>query len=251
MPANLENSAVATRLEKGTKEYWSGYPIPSPEDLPNPRIKLESPALQADSLLNELWGKPHESEKEREKAGLKLNIKKTKIMVSGPITSWQIDGEKHGNMRDFVFLGYKITADGDCSGEIKSWAPKNWCFWTVVLEKTLESPLDCKEIQPVNVKGNQSWIFIRRTDAEAPIFWLADAKELAHWKRPWCWERLKAGGEGEDKGWDGWWHHRLDGHEFEQFLGVSDGQGSLAFYSPWGHKESDMTERLNWTNLEK
>ena len=133
----------------------------------------------------------------------------------------------------------------------ESWAPKNWCYWTVVLEKSLESPLDCKEIQPVNVKGNQSWIFIRRTDAEAPILWLADAKELTHWKRPWCWERLKAGGEGEDRGWDGWWHHRLDGHEFEQFLGVSDGQGSPACYSPRGHKESDMTEWLNWTDLEK
>ena len=85
----------------------------------------------------------------------------------------------------------------------ESWAPKNWCFWIVVLEKTLESPLDIKEIQPVHPKRNQSWIFIRRTDVEAetPVLWLP--QELTHWKRPWCWERLKAGGEGVDRGWDG------------------------------------------------
>ena len=92
----------------------------------------------------------------------------------------------------------------------KSWAPKNWCFflkkilfWTVVLEKTLESPLDSKEIKPVNSKGNQSWIFIGRTDveAEAPA---SGCEELIHWKRLWCWGRLKAGGEGDDRGWDGW-----------------------------------------------
>ena len=80
---------------------------------------------------------------------------------------------------------------------------KNWCFWTVVLEKTVESPLDCKEIQPVHPKGDQSWVFIGKTDAEAetPILW---REELTHWKRPWCWERLRAGGEGDDRGWDGW-----------------------------------------------
>ena len=87
----------------------------------------------------------------------------------------------------------------------ESWALKNWCFWAVVLEKTLESPLDCKEIKPVNPKGNQSWIFIGRTDTEAETLTLATwCKELTPWKRPWCWERLKAGGEGDDKGWDGW-----------------------------------------------
>ena len=86
----------------------------------------------------------------------------------------------------------------------ESWAPKNWCFWTVVLEKTLESPLDCKEIQPVNPKWNQSWIFIERTDAEAetPILWPSDAKNWLIWKDPDA--RLKAGGEWNDRGWDGW-----------------------------------------------
>jgi len=100
----------------------------------------------------------------------------------------------------------------------ESWAQKNWCFWAVVLEKTLESPLDCMEIRSVHPKGDQSWILIGSTDAETetPIFWPLDTKswntnslttwykELTHWERPWCWERLKAGGEGDDRGWDGW-----------------------------------------------
>ena len=83
---------------------------------------------------------------------------------------------------------------------------KNWCFWTVVLQKTLESPLDCKEIKPVHPKGDQSWVFIGRTDAEAetPILRPPHAKSWLIWKRPWCWERLKVGGEGDDRGWDGW-----------------------------------------------
>ena len=88
----------------------------------------------------------------------------------------------------------------------EGWVSKNWCFWTVVLEKTLESPLDCKEIKPVNPKGNQPWIFIGRTDC-----WSRTSNTLAtwcekrtHWKRPWSWERLKAGGEGDVRGWDGW-----------------------------------------------
>ena len=88
----------------------------------------------------------------------------------------------------------------------EGWLLKNWCFWTEVLGKTLETPLNCKEIKPINPKGNQSWIFIGRTDAEAEIpntlaTW---CEELTHLKRPWCWERLKAGGEGDDRGWDGW-----------------------------------------------
>ena len=88
----------------------------------------------------------------------------------------------------------------------ESWAPKNWCFWTVVLEKTLESSLNCKEIKPVNPKRNQSWIFTGRTDdkAETPNTLATWCKELTHWKIPWCWERLEAGGEGDNRGWDGW-----------------------------------------------
>ena len=88
----------------------------------------------------------------------------------------------------------------------ESWVPNNWCFWTVVLEKTLESPLDCKEIQPVHPKGDQSWVFIRRTDVEAetPILWPPDAKSWLIWIRSWCCERLRVGGEGDNRGWDGW-----------------------------------------------
>ena len=123
-------------------------------------------------------------------------------------------------------------------------APKNWCFWTMVLEKTLESPLDSKEIKPVNPKGNQSWIFIGSTDAKAetPILW--PPEELTHWKRPWCWQRLKAGREVCDRGWDGW-HHWFNAYEFEQTLGDSEGQESLACCRPRGCKESHWTERLN------
>ena len=88
----------------------------------------------------------------------------------------------------------------------ESWAPKNWCFWTVLLEKILASPVDCKEIQPVHPKGNQSWIFIGRTDVEAgnSNTLATSCEELTHLKKPWCWERLRAGGEGDDRGWDGW-----------------------------------------------
>ena len=88
----------------------------------------------------------------------------------------------------------------------ESWAPKNWCFWTVVLGKTLERPLDCKELQPVHPKGNQSWMFTGRTDAEAEtlILWPPDAKNWLIWKDPWCWVRLKVEREGDDRGWDGW-----------------------------------------------
>ena len=164
-------------------------------------------------------------------------------------------GKKVETVTDFIFLGSKITADGDCSQEnmLPPWkesydqprhhikkqrhyfankgpcsqsygfssshawmweldhkesqALKNWCFWTVVLEKTLETPLDCKEIQPVNPKGNQSWIFIGRTDAESEtlILWPPDAKSWLIRKDPDAGkDRLRAGGNGDDRGWDGW-----------------------------------------------
>ena len=132
----------------------------------------------------------------------------------------------------------------------ESWVPKNWCFWTVVLEKTLESPLDCKEIKPVNPEGNQSWIFIGRTDAEAkaPIIWPPDAKNWLTGKDPDTGENWRQKKEGMTEDEMVGWHHWLDGHEFEQALGVGDGQGSLVCYSPWGHKELDTTEQLNWTD---
>ena len=133
-----------------------------------------------------------------------------------------------------------------------SWVLKNVCFWTVVLEKTLGSPLDCKGIQPVHPKGNQSWIFIGRTDVEAktPNTSATWCEELTHWKRLWCWERCwEEKGTTEDAMVG--WHNQLNVHEFEQSLGVGDGQGSLACCSPQGHKELDTTEWLNWTELNK
>ena len=128
----------------------------------------------------------------------------------------------------------------------ESWMLKNWCFWTVVLEKTLESPLDSK-IKPVSPKGNQPWIFIGRTDDEAPILWPPDAKNWLIRKdtntgKGW---RQEEKGKTEDEMVE--WHHRLNGHESEQAPGVGDGQGSLACCSPQGRKELDTTEWLNWT----
>ena len=186
-------------------------------------------------------------------------------MESGPITSWQIDGETRETVERLYFLGLQKSLHGDCSHEIKrhfllgrkvmtnldsilnsrditlskgpfsqaygfscshvwmwkldykeSWALKNWCFWTVVLEKTLESPLDSKKIQPVHPKGDQSWVFIGRTDVEAetPIPWPPDAKSWLIWKDPdtgkdWGQEE-KGTTEDEMVGW----HHWLNGHEF-------------------------------------
>ena len=129
------------------------------------------------------------------------------------------------------------------------WVLEIWYFWTVALEKTLESPLDCKEIQPVHPKGNQSWISIGRTDAEAetPILWPPNVENWLLGKDPDTgkdWRQEKKGTtEDEMVGW----HHRRDWHEFEQAPGVGDGQGGLGCCRPWGHKESDTTD---WTELD-
>ena len=135
----------------------------------------------------------------------------------------------------------------DCE---ESWAPKNWCFWTVVLEKTLESPLDCKEIQPACSK-DQSRVFIGRTDAKAetPILWPPHVKSWlvvkdSDARRDWGQEE-KVMTEDEMAGW----HHRLNGHELEWTPGDGDGQGGLVCCDSWGRKESDTTERLNWTDV--
>ena len=136
----------------------------------------------------------------------------------------------------------------DCE---ESFAPKNWCFWTAVLEKTLESPLDCKEIQWVHPKGDQSWVFIGGTDSEAetPILWPPHVKSWLPGKDPdagkdWGQEE-KGTTEDEIVGW----HHRLDGHGFEWTPGVGDEQGGLVCCGSRGHKELNMTEWLNWTKL--
>ena len=146
----------------------------------------------------------------------------------------------------FFSSGHVRMWELDCE---ESWAPKNWCFWTVVLlEKTLESPLNCKEIQPVHSKGDQSWVFFGRTDAKAetPILWPPHAKS---------WPIGKDSDDGRDWGQEekgttedemARWHHRLNWREFEWTPGVGDGQGGLACCDSWGRKESDTAERLNW-----
>ena len=215
---------------------------------------------------------------------------KTKIMALGPITSWQIDRE---TVTDFIFLGSKITADGDCSNEIKrclllgrkamtnldsmlkkqrhhygdkglssqsygfssghvwmweldhkeSWALKNWCFSTVMLEKTLESPLDTKEIQQVHPKWNQFWILIGKTDAEAetPVLRPPDAKNWLIGKDPDAGKDQRQEEKGMTDNEMVEWHHWLDGCGFKQALGDGDGQGSLACWCPWGCKETQLS----------
>ena len=131
----------------------------------------------------------------------------------------------------------------------KGCTPKNWCFWIVVLEKTLESPLDCKEIQPVHPKGDQSWISTARTDveAEAPILWPPDVKSWLIGKDPDAGKDWRQGEKGMTEDEMVGWHHWLNGHGFGWALGVGDGQGGLACCGSWSHKESDMTEWLNCT----
>ena len=212
-------------------------------------------------------------------------------------TSWEIDGETVETVSDFIFLGSKTTADGDCSHEIKgrlllgrkvmtnldsifksrditlpvkahlvkamvspvvmygcwelnhkeSWAPKNWCFWTVVLEKTLESPLDCKKIQPIHPKGDQSWVFIGRTDVEAetPILWPLDARSWLFGKDP---DAGKDWGQ-EEKGMTEdemvGWNHRLNGHEFEQTLEIV--KDREAWRTADHRVAKSQTQLSNWT----
>ena len=225
---------------------------------------------------------------ESEKVSLKLNIQKTKIMASGPITSWEIDGETVETVADFIFLGSKITADGDCSHEIQTVTPwkesydqtrqhtekqrhyfvskvsssqdygffsshvwmwdldykESWVlFWTVVLEKTLENPLDCKEIQPVHPKGDQSWVFIGRTcfEAETPILWPLDTKNWLIGKDPdagkdWGQEET---GTIEDEMVE--WHHWLNEHEL-----VMDRE---AWHAAVHRVTKSRTRLSDWTEL--
>ena len=134
----------------------------------------------------------------------------------------------------------------------EGWVPKNWCFWTMVLKKTLESPLDCKEIKPVNPKVNQPWVFSRRTDAEAkalilwPLMWTANSLEKTLMQ-----ERLRAGGEGGDRGWVGWMASLTQWTCVWANSRIEWGTGGLVCCSPLGHKESDTTEWLNNKNCKK
>ena len=135
----------------------------------------------------------------------------------------------------------------DCE---ESWAPENWCLWTMVLEKTLESPLDCNEIQLVQPNRDQFGCSLQGLMLKLKLRYFATpCEELTHWKRPWFWERLKQEEKGTTENEMVGWHHWLNGHEFEQAPEVGDGQGSLVCCSPWCHKELDTTEWLNWTEL--
>jgi len=168
-------------------------------------------------------------------------------MSSSNVASWP--AHRFSSSQGYGFpSGHVWMWELDCE---ESWVLKNWCFWTVVLEKTLLSPLDCKEIQPVHPKVNQSWIFIGRTDdeAETPILWLPHAQSWLIGKDPDAgrdWGQKEKGATGDEMAG---WHHRLNAHEFGWTPGVSDGQGGLECCDSWGRKESDMTERLNWTAL--
>ena len=235
---------------------------------------------------------------ESEIAGLKLYIQKTKIMASGPITSWQIDGKTVETLADFIlgapkslqmvttamklkeFTPWKGSYDqpiqhikkqrhyfankgpssqgyGLSSGHVwmwdldykEIWASKNWCSWTVALEKTLDSPLDRKQIQLVHPKGDQSWEYIGRTDAKAetPILWPPHVKSWLIGKDPDAGRDWRQEEKGTTEDEMAGWHHRLNGRESEWTLGVGDGQGGLVCCDSWGSKESDMTEQLNWT----
>ena len=231
-----------------------------------PSLRVHAIMAESEEELNSILMKLKE---ESEKTDLKLNIQKTKVMASGDITTWQIDGETMETVRDFIFLGSRITADADYSCEIKrhlllgrklwlnetlskgpssqscgfssshvwrwdlghkgGWALKIWWFWTVVLEKTLESPLDSKEIKPINLKGNQHWIFLGRIDAEAeaPILWPAVVKSQLIGKDPDSGKdgRQEEKGMTEDEMVE--WHHQLNGHEFKQILGDGEGRPSV------------------------
>ena len=235
---------------------------------------------------------------EGEKVALKLNIQKTKIMAPGSITSWPIDGEIVETVSDFIVLGSKITADGDCSHEIKRClvlVRKAMTNWDRILKnRDITSPTKVYLVKamvfPVVMYGCESWT-IKKAE-----HWRIDAFELWCWRRflsipwtarrsnqsilkeispeysleglmltlnlqyfghlmwradslerPWCWERLRAGGEGDAEDEMVGWHHRLNGHGFRWTPGIGDEQGGLACCGSWGHKESDMTEWLNWT----
>ena len=171
---------------------------------------------------------------------------------------WQLDNLRDTKQRHY-FANKGLSSQGYSfsSGQVwmweldykESWALKNWCFWTVVLEKTLESPLECKKIHPVHPKGDQSQVFTGRTDVEAetPILWPPHAKS---------WHIVKDPDAGKDWGQEEMgmredemvgWHHRLNGHGFGWTPEVGNGQGGLARCGSWGRKELDMTKQLNWT----
>ena len=165
----------------------------------------------------------------------KVNLKEVEILLSfkdkGPYS------QSYGFSSSHVWVWELDHKEG--------WMLKNWCFWAVMLEKTLDSPLGCKEVKPVHPKGNQPWLFTGRTDAEVPIVWPPEVKSRLIGKHPDAGNNWRQEEKGTTEDEMVGWHHRLNGHEFEQTLGDDEGQGSLACCSPWGSKELDTTEWLN------
>ena len=283
----------------GLEEAQAGIKIAG-RNINNLRYADDTPLMaESEEELKSLLTKVKE---ESEKVGLKLNIQKTKIMASDPITSWQIDGETVETVSDFMSLGSKITADGDCSHEIKTrlllgrkvmttldsilksrditlstkvcLVKAMYCVFPVVMygcESWTIKKAECRRIHAFELWywrrllrvpwtarrssqsiGDQSCVFIGRTDVEAetPILWPPGAKSWLIGKDPdvgkdWGQEE-KGMTEDEMVGW----HHWLNGHGFGWTQGVGDGQGGLVCCNPWGHKEWDMTEWVNWTELE-
>ena len=242
----------------GLEEAQAGIKIAG-RNINNLRYADNTTLMAESEEVKSLLTKVKEESKE---VGLRLNIQKIKIMASGPITLWQTDEERVETVADFIFLGSKITADGDCSHEIKRrflflgrklltnldsiditlptkvclvkamvfpvvmYGCENWIInkaehqridvFELCVEKTPESPLDCKEIQPVHPKGDQSWMFIGRTDVEAetPILWPPDAKSWLIWKDPDAGKDWRQEEKGTTEDEMVGWHHRLNGHEY-------------------------------------
>ena len=256
-PYGRKPRRIEEALDESERGEWKGW-------LKTQHSKIKDHGIQSPHLMANGWGNDGNSER-----FYFLGLQKSLQMVTAAVKSkdtYLLLGRKAMINLDSILRSRDITLlTKVCLVKCmvfpvvmlwvweldhkESWAPKNWCFWTVVLVKTLESPIDCREIRPVNPKGNQSCIFMRRTNAEASILGPLFCKELTHLKRPWCWEdwRRKEKGMTEDKMVG--WHHWLDGHEFAQTLGVGEGQVSLDCCIPQGRKELDTTEQLNWTDM--
>ena len=263
------------------QDYWSGFPCPLPGDLPNPGIELRSPALQADSLPSEPPGKPMNTGAvslsllqgifpTQESNRYLLHCRQILYLLSyqrspgcwiRAILKVMTNLDSILKSRDITLLTkvhlvkamvFPVVMNGCESWTEESWVVKNLRFWTVVLKKTLESPLDCKEIQPVHLKVLgihwKDWCWTCNSNTLATL-----CEELTHWKRPWCWEGLAAGGKGDDRGWDGW----MASPTQRTWVWVNSGSwwwtgrpGVLRFtgLQRVGH---DWTTELNWTEYIK
>ena len=241
MKVKVESEKVGLKLNIQKTKIMAPGPIISWE-IDRETVETESDFILGGSKITADGDSSHEI-KRRLLLGRKVMTNLDSIFKSRDIANKGPSSQGYGFSCCHVWMW-----ELDCE---EGWALKNWCFWTVVLEKTLERPLDCKEIQSVHSKGDQSWVFFGRNDAKAetPVLWPPHAKSWLIGKdsdagRDWVQEE-KGTTEDEMAGW----HHQLDGHEFEWTPGVGDGQGGLACCDLWGRKESDTTEQLNWTKL--